>query len=407
MDRSKGRDEISYGIVTVFSVMVFLVLMSLLTGKGITDDNAYNTYALQADSWRQGRLDLGQNYPWLELAVYNGKYYCSFPPFPSYVLFPLTFLFGSHTPDFLLIWLLNAITAFFLYKLAVNMKLSPSAAMLQTFFVMMASNYVFTAIDPAVWFMAQTMCFMLAVMSIYYACQGKGALSLFFWAGSVGCRPMQILFLPVLIILLLQFIKRENPQISYSHAVVKHLKWGIPAGVVAVSYMLLNYLRFGNILEFGHNYLPEFTTSEYGQFHPIYMKDNIKMLFSFPEFTEDGRMVINSMGSLNMFIVSPAFLFALLILIYAFTKRAYTQLLMGIGIVILSMIYMLSVTMHKTMGGWHFGNRYSNDILPWAYLILCLITSRFPKLIKYQVPLCIWGLILNTVGTVCVYNGLV
>ena len=93
MDRSKGRDEISYGIVTVFSVMVFLVLMSLLTGKGITDDNAYNTYALQADSWRQGRLDLGQNYPWLELAVYNGKYYCSFPPFPSYVLFPLTVLF--------------------------------------------------------------------------------------------------------------------------------------------------------------------------------------------------------------------------------------------------------------------------------------------------------------------------
>ena len=53
MDRSKDRDEISYGIVTVFSVMVFLVLMSLLTGKGITDDNAYNTYALQADSWRQ------------------------------------------------------------------------------------------------------------------------------------------------------------------------------------------------------------------------------------------------------------------------------------------------------------------------------------------------------------------
>ena len=248
---------------------------------------------------------------------------------------------------------------------------------------------------------------MLAVLSIYYACQGKGALSLLFWAGSVGCRPMQILFLPVLVILLLQFIKRENPQISYSQAIVKHWKWGIPAGVVAVSYMLLNYRRFGNILEFGHNYLPEFTTSEYGQFHPIYMKDNIKMLFSVPEFTEDGRMVINSMGRLNMFIVSPAFLFALLILIYAFTKRAYTQLLMGTGIVILSMIYMLSVTMHKTMGGWHFGNRYSNDILPWAYLILCLITSRFPKLIKYQVPLCIWGLILNTVGTVCVYNGLV
>lgn len=407
MDMSKDRDKISYGIITVFSVILFFALLSLLTGKEIADDNAYNTYALQADSWRQGRLDLGQDYPWLELAIYDGKYYCSFPPFPSYVLFPLTFLFGSHTPDGLVILLCNMITAIFLYKLAVSMKLSPLAAMLQTFLVMLASNYVFTAIDPSVWFMAQTMCFMLAVLSIYFAYRGKGALSLLFWACSVGCRPMQVLFLPVLVFLLYQSVKRIDSQISWRKAICMYWKWGIPAGAIALSYMLLNYFRFGNILEFGRKYLPEFLTAEYGQFHIHYMKENLKMLFAFPEFTQEGRMVISSMGCLNMFIVSPIFLFAVLILVYAFVKKNYAQAFVGIGIVLLSVLHMTIVVMHRTMGAWHFGNRYSNDLLPWTYLLLCMILSHYPKLVKYQIPFFIWGMGLNIVGTVCVYNGLV
>ena len=61
---SMGRDNgnkgyLGFGIVTVLSVIVFLGIMSLFTGKGLFDTNVYNTYALQADSWRQGRLDLG------------------------------------------------------------------------------------------------------------------------------------------------------------------------------------------------------------------------------------------------------------------------------------------------------------------------------------------------------------
>lgn len=56
--------------------------------------SGYSTYTLQALAWREGRLFLSRDYPHLELAVYQGNYYVSFPPVPSLVLLPLTFLCG-------------------------------------------------------------------------------------------------------------------------------------------------------------------------------------------------------------------------------------------------------------------------------------------------------------------------
>ena len=47
--------------------------------------------------------------------------------------------------------------------------------------------------------------------------------------------------------------------------------------VIALSYMILNFARFGNITEFGHNYLPEFTRSELGQFNIGYMAENLNL----------------------------------------------------------------------------------------------------------------------------------
>ena len=68
----KKKENLEYGIITVLSVGIFLTIAGMLTGKGLQDSTVYNSYALQADSWRQGRLDLGQDYPWLELAIYQG-----------------------------------------------------------------------------------------------------------------------------------------------------------------------------------------------------------------------------------------------------------------------------------------------------------------------------------------------
>ncbi len=133
MERSKS-EYLEYGLLTIAALVCFLAVLHIFTGQYFWKHNVYNTYALQADSWRQGRLDLGENYSWLEIAEYNGKYYCSFPPFPSYVLFPFTFFFGSNTPDGLVLLFFNVMAVVFLYKIAGRFRLSPGASAFCTLF---------------------------------------------------------------------------------------------------------------------------------------------------------------------------------------------------------------------------------------------------------------------------------
>lgn len=401
----KRKEILSYEIVTVLSVVIFLVLMWLVTGKWPMNVNPYNSYALQADSWRQGRLDLGGDYSALELAIYQGKYYVSFPPFPSYVLFPLTFFFGSNTPDGIILFLVNCMAAICLYRLGIEMKLSGASAMTGTLLILLGSNAVFTELDPAVWFIAQSMCLCLASASLYFALKNKGGLSLACWACAVGCRPMQALFVPVLLVILYQNERKCRPESSMLRIMFSRWKWGIPAFVIALSYMILNYARFDSITEFGHNYLPEFVNAEYGQFHVHYIKDNLEMLFRIPKIPAGGRMVLSSMGNTSMLIVSPIFILYFIYIIYMLLKKEYKCCLKMVGILVLADIYMLIIVMHRTMGAWHFGNRYSNDILPWIYLGTTIASGRYGQLVKWQIPALIWGMCLNVVGSVAVYNG--
>lgn len=399
------REILSYEIITLLSIVSFLILMWLVTGKWPTDGNTYNSYALQADSWRQGRLDLGEDYPWLELAIYQSKYYVSFPPFPSYILFPFTFILGSNTPDGIILFLFNCMAAVFLYRVGIAMGLSGVKAMIGALLIMLGSNAVFNELDPSVWFIAQNMCLCMSSAALYFALKNKGGLSLACWACSVGCRPMQAIFVPVLLIILYKNERRIRPECSRLHIVISRWKWAIPAFVIAISYMILNYARFGNIMEFGHNYLPEFVRAEYGQFHVHYMKDNLRNLFHMPEILEDGRMILSNMGYTSMLIVSPIYIIFFIYIFYMLIKKEYKRCLEMIGILVLSVIYMLIIVMHKTMGGWHFGNRYSNDILPWVFLGTTIASGKYGGLVKWQIPALIWGICLNVVGSVAVYNG--
>lgn len=403
MDKQKRWE---YGIIVITSVLLYLLLMCWLTGYGPLKQNVYNSYALQADSWRQGRLDLGQDYPYLELAVYNGKYYVSFPPFPSYILFPLTFIFGSNTPDALLMWFISLLSAGYLYRLALQFRLSEPLSALTTLTVILGSNATFNMLNPGAWFFAQNLCFLLAVMTIYYAGNGKGGWALFFWACSVGCRPMQIFFLPVVLLILYIVEKKKSPELSGKKIVSNKIYWGIPAGCVALTYMVLNYLRFGSIIEFGHNYLPEFIRAEHGQFSVKYMSENLKSLLHFFQFDESGKIVIDHFGNLSFMLASPCVIFAILTLLAGILKKEYRIVIFQSGIIACAIAYLAVTIMHKTMGGWHFGNRYANDILPWIYLATVLGLSRVEKLGKYQIPIAVFGLCLNAIGNVVVYNGL-
>ena len=68
-------------------VLAVHFVVAAFSGSWPWSSNSYNSYLLQTLSWLEGRLDLGQNYEWLELAIFEGKFFVSFPPFPSFVYF--------------------------------------------------------------------------------------------------------------------------------------------------------------------------------------------------------------------------------------------------------------------------------------------------------------------------------
>ena len=86
----------------------------------------------------------------------------------------------------------------------------------------------------------------------------------------------------LLVYLLVKGYKKENPKGTVWQLVKEKWYWVIGCGAIAISYMALNYARFGNITEFGHNYLPEFTRTKTGQFNLSYLRENLMHYLRLP-----------------------------------------------------------------------------------------------------------------------------
>lgn len=367
--------------------------------------NVYNSYSLQASRWLHGNLDLGQNYSHLEIAVFGGNYFVSFPPFPSVVLLPFVLLFGTDTPDHLLCALSGVIGAVFLMKTAQNAGYGRCSSILFALCATVCGNFLFVSSNGGVWFLAQTFAFALSSSALWCLCCAKAksaaAWGLFLWACAVGCRPLNAIYAPLLCFLIWQ--RHIAPHRAEGKNIWRRMILScIPAVLVAVFYMTLNFARFGNVTEFGHNYLPEFTESEYGQFSLRYMAENLGRLFRLPTW-ENGKIVFPHFDGVAFWLVSPLFLMFAGALCRALYKRPGEVPLALAGItVLLVALHLLLFTMHKTMGGWHFGNRYTVDCIPF----LCPAFLALPRKKSIGAAAAIWSvftLILNIIGTAEIY----
>lgn len=382
---------------------VFLVLM-MFTGQWPWRANDYNTYAMQADAWLHGRLDLGQDYLWLELAVYDGKYFASFPPFPSYVLLPFAVFCGADTPDHLIALFTAALAVWYaavLYREAGGER----GALFWVLFLFLGTGYAYIAVNGYVWFLAQSMCFTLSLMALTYALRGAGGRALTLWACAVGCRPTVILFLPVLLALLWRAWCAENPASGPGMLLRKKLYWGVGPLLLGVSYMTLNFLRFGNVLEFGHNYLPEFVRAPQGQFSLSYLGENIGKLFRLPRWQGDELPLdFQMIDGMAFWLVNPMLLAIAAAWGCAVWKkrREHLSLLWVLPPLVLAYIFVLCC--HRTLGGWQFGNRYLLDVMPWLFCGLVLWKPKSPRFENVCVPLFALGAAVNFAGTIQAYN---
>ncbi len=397
--KTKNTDYINILVLCLCVTAVFFVIWTF-TGQWPWKSQPYNSYILQAQSWLEGRLDLGRDYPYLELAIFNNKYYVSFPPFPSYVMLPFV-LIGWNSCDSMIAFAVSLLGAVYAFKILKHFDIESKTAIFFTLLLTVGSNWLMTAQNAWVWFIAQNMAFTLSLMAIYYALKNKIGLSLAFWACAVGCRPFQILYLPALLYLIYNAHKAVNPEDKIIDIIKKRYLALVPMAVIALSYMILNSARFGNITEFGHNYLPEFTNSELGQFNLSYIKENIGSVFRLPSVNSSGIWEYPQFNGMCIFLISPIVISYIVYTVKAFALKQETDKKLIFIIIVIVILEILCITSHKTMGGSHFGNRYMNDILPAILLGTALLKpSSENKYFNFNYILFLIGITLNIVGTV-------
>ena len=394
------RQKTAPYLCAALGMLAAMLVIAAFTGQWPTGENAYHSYVLQACAWLEGRLDLGQDYSWLELAIVDGRYYVSFPPFPSYVMLPFAAVLGYAVPDNLIAWAVTLLGVLYAVRLCRLTRRNDSQTLFWALFLYLGTGYLFISMSGAVWFIAQTMCFTLSLMALTHAFQGQGGLSLTCWACAVGCRPMAALYLPLLIWLLWQ----TKGSLTLKQWIARRWYWPLPAMLIAGSYMALNQARFGNPFEFGHNYLPEFVRAAEGQFSLSYFTANLKLLLRLPLWdASSGTFLFSSDQTTAFWLINPMYFSVGAAWIGGLRRRRSVPAAVMLPILVAVHVFILCC--HRTLGGWQFGNRYLLDMMPWLFAGLLLWTPADSRLNRWSVPLMAWGFVLNAIGTVATYHG--
>lgn len=386
-------------IITIFFIFLIFILIDQVVGRSIIGSTPWNSYELQARAWINGHTYLDHNYEYLELAIYKGHYYVSFPPLPSVILLPFTFIFKPNMPTNLLSFIIFTIEFIVLYKIIKRYKNNELLSIFIALSFTLGTNLVSLSIDSGVWFIAQILNNLFCILAIDSFLKKKKTLVFFFLSLAVGCRPFSAIYM---VMFFIYYLITDENKLIYKK-IFNNLKPLIPAIIVAICYMTYNYIRFDNILEFGHNYLPEFLEAEHGQFSLYYLLPNLKKLIF---------NTIHIRSNINLSIDMPfCFLIANpVIIVYLYHSirniiKTKKNDILRLMIIISVFINIILICMHRTLGAWQFGARYTCDILPFVFLGLLLLNKNNKiNLDKFEIVCMMFGIILNIFGAIIMYT---
>ena len=270
---------------------------------------------------RDNNVERDTEYYW-DTAYYEGKYYMYFGIFPAVtLLLPFYKITGKYMTaniailiyEFLSLILLKSIFEKILNVFFKDKKIEFRIVFFMNlilyfgtlFFYIMGIPRMYELVMIAgVYAVLQSICFLFKAFE-----KGKENinyiymfLSAFFMAASIAARPTQIFMSGIIgvvgIILLIKFIKEKKKK----EIIKLILSIGIPYIVVAILLMNYNYIRFGNVLEFGSSY--QLTVNNMSKIKTGFVaaiKGVIVNLFNIPNFTMDFPFLVNNNNVLSFY----------------------------------------------------------------------------------------------------------
>ncbi|HVH43418.1 MAG TPA: hypothetical protein VM925_13785 [Labilithrix sp.] len=422
-----------------------LVVFALMAGDRLTGHTPYNHYALLADAWLHGRHHLlgsppsytGMN----DFALFDSKWFISFPPFPAVLMLPLVWLSGSpenFRDGQFIVWLAGigpAVLFLVLEKLRRTGRSERSEvdnvrlALLFAF----GSVYFFSAVQGTVWFAAHVVGVGLAALFVLFALDAErpalaGAMLGCMFLTRTTTTLVGVFFAFELV--RIAYVRRglaegepsrslpaEGTFLDRAAATVSGLdralfvkqlvRFSVPVLVAFAFASWMNNARFGNPAPwaFGHEYLQvgwKTRIDRWGLFGFHFLPRNLAvMLGSLPwkPVPTEPKVPLELLGmtfrvphymisghGLALWWTTPIYLWLVRPKKVDFLWGAAA--LAALGPCAMNLLY-------QNSGWFQFGYRFSNDYAVFLFVLLAISTPRFSRAFWLAAA---WAVLWNTFG---------
>jgi hypothetical protein len=392
---TQRRLLIATGLYVVTSLVFFLFADAAL----LHEHTPWNHFALLADAWRSGRLDLGGPPPAYtgnnDFSHFGDKWFVVFPPFPALLILPLVLVTKdpARVRDgqfFLsLAGLAPAILFLALEKLRRfgRAQISERGSVGLSLLFAFGTVYFFSAEQGTVWFVAHVVGAVLAACYLLFALEAERpwlaglALALGF-----ATRTPLLFAAPLFVLEALRVCSAEDAFRSGDpRAIWASLKrarcarllgaFAVPVVVVLLLTLLHNQRRFGDPFEVGYRYLGiawQHRIQKWGLFGYHYLGKNLGVAFtSLPYWTPNSAapFQINAHG-LALWVTTPPYLWLL------WPKRAlapHLALWLTVACVAVPTLF------YQNTGWLQFGYRFSNDYAVFLCALLATGGYKFGR----------------------------
>jgi hypothetical protein len=364
--------------IYVFATVAFAITASADLFK---EHTPFNHFALLADAWQNGRLDLGGAPPeytgYNDFAVYDGKYFISFPPAPAILILPLVALSGGadHVRDGLFFLGLAGLAPAVLYlaldrlaRLGLSRRSWLENLALAGLFAL-GTVYWFSAVQGTVWFAAHVVGAVVAAGFLWASAGASNPAIAGLCLGLGVATRTPLLFAAPLFALELFRIHRWD-----GRAMLRPIgRFALPLAIVLVVLAWHNAARFGDAFEFGHRHLDVVwkpRIEKWGLFSLHYLGRNLGvMLASTPYLGVKGAPFAVSAHGLALWITSPFYLYAL------WPKRLpRTSRVFFCALAVTAAAVAIPSLLYQNTGWIQFGYRFSNDFS--IFLIAMIAVGR-------------------------------
>lgn len=391
----RARREKAYLVVAVLYVLT-TALFALTMFDRLGQHTPYNHFALLAEAWLHGRLDLGGSPPAYtgmnDFAVHDGKYYVSFPPFPAVLLLPVVKLAGSaakvHDGAFFLgmAGLGPAMLFLALERLTSagrNRRGLADNAVLAALFAL-GTVFWSTAVQGSVWFAAHVVAVPLAALYLVASVDAAHPIlaGLALGLGFATRTPLAFAF-PFFVVEAVRWARRTDPPAGASFAprvagvplvaLASRLSlFALPATLVLCALAWHNRVRFGDAFEFGHRMLAiawKPRIDRWGLFSYHYLARNLSVVLAGLPFarTAGAPFQINVHG-LALWLTTP---------IYAWTVWPRRASATFWALAATAAAVALPSLLYQNTGWIQFGYRFSNDFAPFLFAMIAVSGRRF------------------------------